>query len=180
MEHFIEVVVELLFGFVKNRPDEMPEIAYKSEFVVKHPLKKTLARMCATVIIILVFSLLWIFIKDETRYLFAIFCFLGAILFILSLGSISFKCFVTEICLKRSFFGLFEKTLNWNNVRCVRIIKKTDEKDVIIALYNNDGKCVIDLNTDMENAWYVVKMAEHKNITIKQEKDLSLRSMNHL
>jgi len=36
------------------------------------------------------------------------------------------------------------------------------------------------LITDMENAWYVVKMAEEKSITIKQEKDLSLKQISQL
>lgn len=179
MQLFIEAVAELLFGLAKNYPDEIPEISYKSEFVVKHSLKKTLARICAAFIIILIFSLLWLFIKDE-RYLFAIICSLGIIPLVLSLISISFKCLVTEICLKQLFFGMFKKTLKWNDVSCVRIIKKTDEKDVIIAIYNNDGKCVIDLSSDMENAWYVVKMAEYKNITVKQEKDLSLKKISYL
>ena len=51
---------------------------------------------------------------------------------------------------------------------------------MIIAIYNEEGKCVIDVNTDMDNAWYVVKMAEVKGITIKGEKDLSLKQISHL
>jgi hypothetical protein len=32
----------------------------------------------------------------------------------------------------------------------------------------------------MDNVWYVVKMAEAKNITVKHEKDLSLKQISHL
>jgi len=32
----------------------------------------------------------------------------------------------------------------------------------------------------MENVWYIVKMAEHKSINIKYEKDLSIKQLSHL
>lgn len=181
LEHFLEIVAELLFGFAKSSPDKMPDdITYKPTFIVKHPEKKNIARIFATLVIIVVFSLLWIIIKHETRYLFAIFVVLGSVLLVLSLISFSFRCSVTETSLESSYWGLLKKCIPWSDVRCVRVVEKTDEKSVIIAVYNESGKCIIDLNTDMENAWYVVKMAEEKNITIKQEKDLSLKQISHL
>ncbi len=181
MEHFFELVAELLFGFAKHTPDVMPnDITYKSSFVVKHPIKKNVARILSTLIFIIAFSLLWMIIKHETRYLFAIFVVLGLALLVLSLVSFSFRCHVTESLLKRSFWGLFKKQLQWSDVKCLRVIEKTDEKSVIIAIYDESGKCIIDLNTDMDNAWYIVKMAEEKNIIIKHEKDLSLKQISHL
>ena len=62
----------------------------------------------------------------------------------------------------------------------MRVVEQTNEKSVIIALYNQTGKCVIDFNTDMENAWYIVKMAEQKEIEIKNEKDLTIKQLAHL
>ena len=181
LEHFFEIVAELLFGFAKSSPDKMPDdITYKPTFIVKHPEKKNIARIFATLVIIVVFLLLWIIIKHETRYLFAIFVVLGCLLLVLSLISFSFRCSVTETSLESSYWGLLKTNIPWSNVRCVRVVEKTDEKSVIIALYNESGKCIIDLNTDMENAWYVLKMAEEKNITLKQEKDLSLKQISHL
>ena len=59
-------------------------------------------------------------------------------------------------------------------------ITKLAINDIIIAVYDESGKCIIDLNTDIENAWYVVKMPEEKNIVIKKEKDLSLKQISHL
>ena len=90
------------------------------------------------------------------------------------------RCSVTEILLKSSYWGLLKKQFPWSAVRCVRVVEKTEEKSVIIAVYDESGKCVIDLNTDMENAWYVVKMAEEKSIIIHYEKDLSLKQISHL
>ena len=181
MEHFFELVAELLFGLAKHSPDKMPDdITYKPNFIVKHPIKKNIARILATLIIIITFSLLWMIVKNETRYLFVIFVVLGFVLLVLSFISFSFRCSVTETLLESSYWGLLKKQIQWSNVQCVRVVEKTDEKSVIIAIYNENGKCIIDLNTDMENAWNVVKMAEEKSITIKQEKDLSLKQISHL
>ena len=79
MEHIVELILELLFGLAKDTPDKKPEIEYVDHFIVKHPRKKTIARICATLIIVAIFSILWIFIKHETRYLFAV--FVGVVLF---------------------------------------------------------------------------------------------------
>ena len=180
MGHIVELVMELLFGLAKDTPDKKPEIEYIDRFTVKHPRRKTVARICATLIIVAVFSFLWIFIKHETRYLFAIFIGLGIILFALSLYAFSFKCNIDDIEISRSSFYLFKKTIKWQDILCVRVVEQTNEKSVIIALYNQAGKCVIDFNTDMENAWYIVKMAEQKEIEIKNEKDLTLKQLAHL
>ena len=62
----------------------------------------------------------------------------------------------------------------------MRVVEETNEKNVIIALYDQTSKCVIDFNTDIENVWYIVKMAERKSINIKHEKDLSIKQLLHL
>ena len=180
MEHFVELILELLFGLAKDAPDKKPEIEYVDNFIVKHPRKKTIARICATLIIIALFSVLWILIKHETRYLYAIFVGLGIILFALSLFAFSFKCDIDDTEISRSSFWLFQKKIKWQDILCVRVVEQTNEKGVIIALYNQTGKCVIDFNTDMENVWYIVKMAEQKEIEIRNEKDLTLKQLAHL
>lgn len=181
MEHFIEIIAELLFGLVKDKPDKMPEnISYNPCFTVRHPVKKTFAIIIASLIVIAVFSLLWIFVDNDTRFLCVIFIILFGVLLMLSLIAFSFRCFVTEQYIYKNYWGMFSGRIEWCNVSCIRVIEKTDEKSVIIAIYNNEGKCFIDLNTDMDNVWYVVKMAEAKNITVKHEKDLSLKQISHL
>ncbi len=181
MEHIIELVAELLFSFVKRNPDKEPDdLTYNPSFIVKHPTKKNIAKILAALIFIIVFSLLWVIVKDETRYLFVAFVVLGFALLVLSLISFSFRCSVTESFLESSYCGLLKKHILWSDVQCIRVIEATDEKSVIVAIYNKDGKCVIDLNTDMSNVWYVVKMAEEKSITVKYEKDLSLKQISNL
>ena len=182
MEHFFELIAELLFGLAKNKPDKMPDdISYNSNFIVKYPAKKTIAQIVATLVIITVFALLLIIVEDvDTQILYVIFIILSGALLILSLIAFSFRCYVTEEHIKKNCWGLFSKHIEWDNVSCIRVVEQTDEKSVIVAIYNKDGKCVIDLNTDMDNVWYVVKMAESKSITVKHEKDLSLKQISHL
>lgn len=181
MENFFEAVLEVVFGLAKDKPDKMPDIEYMDDFVVKHPIKKTFMRICATLVVIVVFSLLWIFIKNEAKYLFAVFVVLGVILFILSFISFSFKCSVNEERLHRSYLCMFKREIRWEDIICVRTVEQENEKTIVIALYDHKGKkCVIDFNTDMQNAWYIVKMAERKGIEIRNEKDLTLRQISKL
>lgn len=181
MEHFVEIIAESLFGLAKETPDTMPEdISYNSDFIVRHPAKKTLARTVASLIVAGVFSLACLLMDIDTRILYVLFTVLFGSVFFLSLIALSFRCFVSERCINKSYWGLLSKRIEWHQVSCVRVVEKTDEKSVVIAIYNEDGKCVIDLNTDMDNAWYVVKMAEVKGVTIKQEKDLSIKQISRL
>lgn len=180
MGHFVELVMELLFGLAKSSPEKMPEIHYIDNFLIKHPRRKTLARICATLILSSIFSLLWFFIKHESRYLFAIVSGLSVILFVLSLFAFSFKCYVNHEEISRSVFWIFKKKIKWQDILCAKVVEQTNERSVIIALYDQTGKCVIDFNTEMENAWYIVKMAEHKSIKLSKEKDLSLKQLKHL
>lgn len=180
MEHFVELFLEILFGFSKDSPERMPKIEYLDNYVIKHNYKKTLAKVCITLFIIIVFSLLWIFIKHETWLLFAIFMFLGTILFVLSIFAFSFRCDVNENEILRTNLWLFKTKVKWNDIQCIRVVKYTNEKHQIIALYNQNGKCLLDFNTDMDNAWYLVKTAEHLSIQIRYEKDLSFKQLSHI
>ena len=180
MDRFIKCILELLFGLAKDTPDKMPEIEYVDHFVARHPRRKIYYRIFATLIIVAIFSVLWIVIKQEERALYAVFVGLGIILFLLSLFAFFFKCAIDDTNIYSSFFWLFRKKIKWQDVLCVRVVEKTNEKSVIIALYDQAGKCIVDFNTDMENAWYVVKMAEHKGIELKNEKDLTIKQIAHL
>ncbi|MBQ8287407.1 MAG: hypothetical protein IJX76_01390 [Clostridia bacterium] len=180
MGHFVELCMELLFGLSKGSPEKMPEIEYTDYFVIKHPRKKTLVKICATLVWIIVFLLLWAFIKHETRYLYAIFIGLGVVLLSLSVHAFSFQCSVDDGELLRSSFWIFKKKILWKDVSCVRVLEESNEKTVTIALYNMAGRWMIDFNTDMENAWYVIKMAEHKAICIQQERDLPIDKLGRL
>ena len=87
---------------------------------------------------------------------------------------------MTTETIHKTVLFVFKKIILWKDIICIRVIEKTDESEVTIALYNKDKKCVSDIGTNMENAWYIVKMAEHKNIEIRKEKDLTIRQMRYL
>ena len=180
MGYFVELVLELLFGLVKDSPDKMPSVCYIDNFVIRHSRKKILVRICATLVSIGVFSMLWLLVKNEARYLFVMFAVLGFILLALSVFSFSFECYVNDVVISRNILWISKKKIQWQDIQCVRVVEQTNDKAVIIALYDQTGKCVIDFNTDMENSWYIVKMAEHKSINIKHEKDLSIKQLSHL
>ena len=42
MGHFVELVLELLFGLAKDAPDKKPEIEYIDYFIVKQAKMQTL------------------------------------------------------------------------------------------------------------------------------------------
>ena len=55
MQHFIEGILELLFGLAKDTPESMPEIEYKNSFVVKRTAKKMVMRIIASLLVAVVF-----------------------------------------------------------------------------------------------------------------------------
>lgn len=180
MEHFIEGILELIFGLTKDTPESMPEIEYKNSFVIKNTTKKMIMRIIASLIVVIAFSIGFLFVDLDTRILFLVFIILFAFIILLFIDSLLFKCIVKEQTL--SVFSLFhmKKILFWKDIICVRKCETTNEKSVIIALYNKEKKCVLDVSTEMENAWYIIKMAEYKNIEVREEKDLTVKQMRHL
>ncbi len=180
MGKFFELIFEFLFTRAKDVPEEMPEIEYIENSIIKYPRKKTAAKTCATLILIGIFTLLWIFIKHETRFLFSAFVGLGIILLVLSMYSFSFKCKINGTEIFRSSFWIFKKKVLWRDVSRVRVLETTNKKTVTIALYDTDGRWMIDFTTDMENAWYAVKMAERKDIKIQKERDVPISKLGRL
>ena len=107
-------------------------------------------------------------------------CFLEIVLLALFVYEFSFRCYVNDVEISRKLLGIFKKKIKWQDLRCVRVVEQTNERTVVIALYDQTGKCIMDFNTDMENTWYIVKTAEHKAISIKHEKDLSIKQLARL
>lgn len=180
MGHFVELVLELIFEHATDNPEEMPEMDYKDSFTVRYYRRRTLVSFFLMLIWEGVFILLCVLIKDDTRGLFVVFACIGAILLVLSVYELSFKCYVDDTKISSSKWWLFKKKVSWQDVLCVRILEKSKEKTVAIALYSTSKRCMIDFNTDMENAWYIVKMAERKGIDVQKTRDLPLSKMGRL
>ena len=180
MQHFIEGILELIFGLAKDTPESMPEIEYKNSFVVKNTNKKMVMRMIASLLVAIVFGIGCLFVNLDTRILFFVFIVLFAFIALFSIDALSFRCFVNEQNVTASSFFMFKKSISWEDIICVRKCETTEEKSVWIVLYGKDKKRVLDISTEMENAWYIVKMAEFKNIEIREEKDLTIKQMRHI
>lgn len=180
MQHFIEGILELIFGLAKDTPESMPEIEYKNAFLVKSTKKKMIMRIVASLIFAILFSIGCLFVDLDTRILFFVFIVLLAVIALFSTDALSFRCFVNEQNLTVSSFFMFKRSISWEDIICVRKCETTNEKSVWIVLYDKDKKRVLDISTEMENAWYVIKMAENKSIEIREEKDLTTKQMRHL
>lgn len=179
MQHFIEGILELIFGLAKDTPESMPKIEYKNSFVVKNTKKKMVMQIIASLVVAIAFSIGCLFVDLDTRILFFVFIVLLSFIALFSIDALSFRCFVNEQNLIASSFFMFKRSVSWEDIICVRKCETTNEKNVIIALYNKE-KCVLVVSTEMENAWHIVKMAEHKNIEVREEKDLTVKQMHHL
>lgn len=180
MEHFIEGILEFLFSFIKNTPQKRPAVEYRNNFIVHYNktasiIKLSLLLLGGSALLIVSF-----FMDHDTKAMFLVFFTLFLMLFFLFLFLFSVKYCITPESIRRTMLFLPEKKVLWNDITCVRTIEKTDDSNVTIALYNQEKKCVLDLSTDMENAWYIVEMAKHKNIEIREEKDLTVKQIRSL
>ncbi len=179
MEHIIEGILEFLFSFAKKKTEERPCMELQETFTVRH--NKTASRIVLLVLLlaVVVFLVLSCIVDNDTRILFYVFCALFAILFFLYLFLFSIKCDVTSERIQRT--TLFsKKEIPWSTIVCVRIVEQDGDSNHIIALYDHNKTCVADVSTDMENAWYIVKLAESKNIEIREEKNLTIRQLKRL
>lgn len=180
MEHFVEGVLELLFSFVKTKPEKCPKLDHKDTFIIQYNKTASFIILLLLFAVGIVFLGLFFLMDGDEKYLFIFFSAMFFLLLCLSVFLFSIKCCVTSEKIRKTGLFLFEKVVLWQNVVCVRKIEKTDESSVLIALYNQEGKCVLDISSDMQNAWQIIKMAEEKNIEILEEKYLSLKQISRL
>lgn len=179
MERIFEGIMESLCGLIKSKPDQMPKVEYKDYFVVKSKPVGTVITLLVFLAIAIIFSVLAFFVDSDTRILFFIFMGLALILSLLVFLTATYQCVVTNRTITKKCLFL-HKVYRWDDIICVQKCEKTDDNSVVIALYNREGKCVVDVLSEMDNAWYLVKMAEQKGIAIRTGKDLSLKEINRL
>lgn len=155
---------------VIGTPESISELEYKDSFAVKFPTKKTVFWTVVAAIFALAFSLLAVFVRNDARFIFIVFALLSAGLLLIYLVELSYKCRVDETALCESYCGRLKKKILWENIIAVKRVEKKSGKTVNVALYDQSRKRVAEFDTNMQNAWYVLKMAERKNIKIVTEK----------
>ena len=180
MENFIEGALELIFSFIKHKPKKRPNVELKEEFIVSYNKVSTLIILTLLFLAGTSFLALSFFMPHDTNILFYIFSSLFFIIFFLYLFIFSIRCTVTTAKILKTTLFFFKKEISWNTILCVRTIENEDIGSITIALYNYNKICVLDVSTDMENAWHIVKMAESKNIEIREEKNITIKQMKRL
>lgn len=186
MDFFAQVVFEIFCeftsGLIKSKPKQMPnDVEYNEEFSVYYSKLLTFIVLTFFGLAFVGFLLLGHFINDnDAEYIMYIIAACFLILFLISSFLFSIKCyFTTEKIVKTTLF-IFKKEILWQDIILLRIIEKTDNTNVTLALYNKNKKCVYTVESNYKNAWLLVKMVEHKQIKIKKEKDLSIWKINKL
>lgn len=151
----------------EERPEQMPDIEYIPEFVIKYNPEELIARRIVWIL------LLVIAVSSITKNFIAV-C--GIVLVMLAgMGvSLQHRYFVTpdHIVVRPSRLFL-RKEVFWEDMIGLRIVETRKTSSVRLILYDKMKLRVLDLSTPMENLWYLVKMAEHKNIEIRKEKNIS-------
>ncbi len=180
MEFIAEFVLEVLFECIKKKPEKRPELESKDAFTI-HPSKKRETFFLTLYgFLTALFLFLSLLVDPDTAVLFYIFSALVFVIFCLSLFIFSTRYEVNTENIEKTTLFFSRKTVLWQDIICVRIITQGEDDDIIIALYQKDGKLALDASTKLKNTWYLVKMAEDKDIEIREEKDLSLKKIKHL
>ena len=174
----VEICLELCG---KTKPDTIPDIEYKKEFVVKYTGVRIFIKSLVSIMLIIISAVCFAvtYGDKETGPIFLIFSVLGIVTLLPAVYAMLYKCIIDEenlICCK----NFKRKKYEWRCILCIRKIATKNQHALTIALYDKSGKCIFDCDTDMENAWCIIKMADKKGIEIREEKDLSIKQINHL
>lgn len=169
MEKFIEKLISMIFGFTKDSTLKIPDINYKNEYLISLYPSKAISKIISSLIILLLSVTLWFVVGDDNKNLLFIFILLGLAFFVFAIGSVSYSCKVNDEKLVEKTFFFFKKTTYWNNITTIVKEKSNRGKCIVISLLDRDGKCLIDFSTEMKNAWYLIKTAQNKKISIKNK-----------
>ncbi len=175
-------IAENFFNIVgKSEPDTMPELEYKSRFEVKFTAAQIFAKCILSIAIILVTVIGFAVTHHdgETWPLFIIIGVLGILTLLHAIYASLYKYTVDEEALV--YCEAFKrKTYSWSDILCIRKVETTNQRSLTIAFYDKSGKMIFYCDTNMKNAWYLLKMSQVKCIEIREAKDLSLKQLMHL
>ncbi len=173
----LDVLLNLVFGLHKNAPDRMPKhTQFVSSFSMRHSIGWVNFVLLAILSAIL--CTITYFVDNIMITLLCAGTVVGSFGIVLVEWSIRVR--VTEESVDMQYLFFLHKTVRWKDVECVRVIKQERDRLVYIVLYGSDGKSLVDVSSSISNFWLLVKMAEHLDIEIRREKNLTLRQMRHL
>ncbi len=169
MEELIEAALEFVFSLFGVKHAEMPEVDYKDSFIIKYSTKRLVIQTCVISLFIVAFIVVFILMQDDTRFLFIIFSVCLLILLIINVINLLYRCMVNEEGFKISYCGRLSRYVSWQEVLCVLIKQKNERIEVDIEVLDCNGRCIFDFSSNMQNAWYAVKMAEDKGLEVRHE-----------
>ena len=168
MDLLIEFVLDLICAITGRRePDKMPsDLEYVESFTVK-PYPKNIILYLLGVAVMLAVGLIAYF-DGETVFGYV---FIVASTLLL-LGCLFFEMDRYEIDSVRIVRHrlLSVKEIPWSEVREVRLIEKSYDSSVTIALYGED-RLLVDFVSPMKGFWQIQRTAEHLGFDIVREKD---------
>lgn len=177
MEYVIEFFAELAGAlFFKQKPEEMPDDVELQEQFTVTPYRRSAVVYYLTGAVLGAVTVL-AYIGNGIGFA----CLFGIpALLLLVLGPLlyarKYEVDVKTITVTRCFF--FKKTVEWNQVTCVKQLEKSDNSSVTLALFFND-RLAIDFVSPMKNFWQVRKLAEHLGYEIIIERDAPLKKYTH-
>ncbi len=169
-------IIEIGIDSIKStKHRKMPDIEYKSEFTIKYKLKLVIVLLFISFVFIAAGIAGLVYISDPDAIpLFIIALIFGTVSLITSIFIGRFRCKVDkyELTLQKWFF-IAPKTILWNDIERLQKSRKDDDGALRFQLYDKSGKRILTCNTDMKNAYYLLKMAENKGVKITASKELN-------
>lgn len=162
-------IIEIGIDSIKStKHRKMPDIEYKSEFTIKYKLKLVIVLLFISFVFIAAGIAGLVYISDPDAIpLFIIALIFGTVSLITSIFIRSYRCDVDkyELRLRKCPFSS-KTTIYWNDIERLQKSGKDDDGALKFQLYDKSGKRILTCNTDMKNAYYLLKMAESKRIKI--------------
>ncbi len=176
MELLMELLASLLEPFFnrviylrpRGEPEATPTLPYRSTFVVRKPRRRILIRYGWSLFgAMIILALAFILAPDMDMLCFFLIA-LPLIMGILALAEMSRKLIVTDESLE-SRGWITRKRIDWQDVTFVRVERTAGVRPVDMVLCDRSGQDVLTVDSDHPEAWYILRMAEEKNITVREE-----------
>lgn len=171
MDSLIEFIIDVIYEITGRRErDKMPDgLEYKESFTVK-PYPKNVILYMLGVAVILTVGLIAYF-EGETVFGY-VFIASAVLLFLICLFLELDRYEIDSARIVRHRL-LSVREIPWSEVREVKLLEKSYDSSVTIALYSED-RLLVDFISPKKNFWQILKTAEHLGFDIVKEKDASI------
>ncbi len=158
----------LLFSSAKDSPEQMPcNLEYKKSFILRLPTAEVKRELFLALLSVTVVIFGFWLNNDTVGRIFIV----PSLMLVICLLTDTSPVYVNEECIDFKGFVLGRRRkIFWRDITKLRLLENYDSAKVIAVLFR-DEKSLLSIDTDYENFWYVVKMAEQKGIQTEKHKD---------